>query len=243
MLCAWIESRWRRRVIHLRMHLRWVLSAIFVTVTNDLFSLIVEPRMLLCAWIIKTIRPKENLVLSFIIGSPVWTTTSLSVTSTSHDHWWLTCWNARTKLLTSIILFVLRVNLIIAIAQTLVRWWLLIRIFAHYGASDKSFLVDGMILRILSLAIVILGRWTTIMSLLIPSICTISLPLSASIKVLSSASILGHIKSVFNAWRPLSLSVSHWKVRISWGYIWFWALISLTLIISIIFFSWRRSSS
>lgn len=83
------------------------------------------------------------------------------------------------------------------------------------------------------------------MSLMIPSISTtIALALSSSIEVLSGTSILRHIQSIFNAWRPLSLSVSHGKVRISGSHIWIWSLIRLlSLIVPIILFPWRWSPS
>lgn len=116
MRCTWIQPRWRGWVIHLLVHLRRVLRAVFVAVTDDFFRLIVEPRVLLSAWIIKAIRPKENLILGFIVLSSIWTSTGLSITSTSHHHGGLARGDARTELLASIILSVLRVNLVIAIA-------------------------------------------------------------------------------------------------------------------------------
>ena len=67
------------------MSLRWILSAILVAIANYLLSLIIEPGVLLCAWVVETIRPKQYLILSFVIRPSIRPTTSgLAVATSPH---------------------------------------------------------------------------------------------------------------------------------------------------------------
>jgi hypothetical protein len=67
------------------MSLRWILSTILVAMADYLFSLVIEPGVLLSAGVVETIRPKQHLILSFVIRSSIGPTTSgLAVTSPPH---------------------------------------------------------------------------------------------------------------------------------------------------------------
>jgi hypothetical protein len=92
---TWIQLRRRGRIIHLVLPMGRILCAILIAVANNLFCLIVESRMLLCARVVKAIRSKEYLVLSFIVRASVRSSPCLTVASTSHNHGWFACWDAR----------------------------------------------------------------------------------------------------------------------------------------------------
>ncbi len=67
------------------MSLRWILSAVFVAMAYYLFSLVIEPGMLLCAGVVETIGSKQYLILSFVIRPSIRPTTSgLAVASSPH---------------------------------------------------------------------------------------------------------------------------------------------------------------
>ena len=97
------------------MPLRRVLSTVLVTVAYYLFSLIIEPRVLLCARIVKPIRSEQHLILCIVIGSTIWTTAaSLPVASPSHHHRGLASGDPRTQLLSSVLLLVGGANLVVS---------------------------------------------------------------------------------------------------------------------------------
>ena len=230
------------------MPLLWVLCTVLVAMTYNLFSLVVESGMLLSTRIIETVRSEEYLILSFVIRTTIRTSSSLTIATPSHNHGWLACRNARSELLSSVLLLIWRMNLIVSTSSSLIRRGLLIRIFTHDWTSNRSILVYHLLRRVLSLSIIVLWSGATIMSSMISSFSSISRiclsTLISSIKILSSTPILGHIQSVFNAWRPLPLSVPHWEMWISMSQIGLWSLVRLSLIIlPILIFARRRSSS
>lgn len=92
---AWIQLRRRRWVVHLVLPMWRILCTILIAVTNNLLGLIVESRVLLCAWVVETIRSEKYLVLSFIVGTSVRSTPCLPVASTSHYHGWFACRDTR----------------------------------------------------------------------------------------------------------------------------------------------------
>jgi hypothetical protein len=74
------------------MSLGWILSAKLVAMADYLFGLVIEPGMLLSAGVVKTIRPKQHLILSFVIRSSIGPTASgLAVASAPHYQRGLTC--------------------------------------------------------------------------------------------------------------------------------------------------------
>jgi len=68
------------------MSLRWILSAVLVAMADYLFSLIIEPGVLLSAGVVETIRPKQHLILSFVIRSSIRPTTSGLAVATAPHH-------------------------------------------------------------------------------------------------------------------------------------------------------------
>ena len=53
---------------------------------NYLFSLIIEPGVLLSAGVVETIGPKQHLILSFVIRSSIRPTTSGLAVATAPHH-------------------------------------------------------------------------------------------------------------------------------------------------------------
>lgn len=68
------------------MSLRWVLSTVLIAMTYNLFSLIVKSGMLLSARIIETVRSEENLILSFIVWTTIWSSSCLTIATSSNYH-------------------------------------------------------------------------------------------------------------------------------------------------------------
>lgn len=125
---------------------------------------------------------------------------------------------------------------------------LLIWVFADDWATNRPILIDRLLRMILALRIIVLRSRTAIICSLISSFTTISLislsALISCIEILPCASILRHIQSIFDAWRPLTLSVSHRKMRISVSHIRLRTLITLSRIVllTILVFARRRTS-
>jgi hypothetical protein len=86
----------------------------------------------------------------------------------------------------------------------------------------------------------ILRAWTTVLCSMISSVCSTKsllrvqlLLLLVRIKILASASIIWHVKCIFNAWWPLSLSISHREMRVSVSQFGVSSLISSVVVILI----------
>lgn len=209
--------------------------------------------MLLSTRVVESIRAEQHLILSLIVGASILGRSPilLPIATTSHDHWRLASGDTWTQLLPLSVLVIL-VDLIISTCNTLmrvvIRWWLLIWVFTHDRATYWSVLIDHLVRRILTMMIVVLRRWATVMCSMISSISTIPLisltSLISSIEILTGASILRHIKCIFNARRPLALSVSHGEMRVSVAQIRLRTLIRLSLIVLavLILSRWRSSS-
>jgi hypothetical protein len=100
------------------MPLWWVLSTVLIAMAYYLFGLVIKPRMLLSARVVKSVRSEEDLILRLIIGAAVWTAaTGLTVATPSHNHGGLTGGDARTELLTSILLLIGGTNLVVSISS------------------------------------------------------------------------------------------------------------------------------
>lgn len=196
---------WRRGWLIVLMNSRRILSstAIFVAMTDDLLSLIVESWVLGCRIVVKSVWSKQNLISTLIVILSGWP--SIPSSSTSCGNPWL------RSLWLLIPLWILIMNRCSLIS----RRWASLRIFALWTANILLIMRGG----ICSLRVVtrVLRAWATILSAVISSISTTKplLLLLVRIKILARASIIGHIECILNTWRPLSLSIPHGEMRIS----------------------------
>ncbi len=149
----------RRRlgIINLRVSRHTILTTILITVANDVFSLIVVPRMLLGMLTVETVWSKQYLITTLIISCMISTCLSVAAsTSTSHCRRFA-CWNAWPYLLlliiesTTSILVVLMIHILLKMVIVLMvigrrmRIW----VFTHNRAANKtmgSFSLDTMML-------------------------------------------------------------------------------------------------